>query len=733
MKQTTLFGILLTFFLYGCNPEETVQIDTLNIRLLATGMSTGETTGTEYQINMIEGFRFEDGILKEKLTNLILDENGMLSLQPSQMYGDVYFVANASTAVPDSKLIVGETNIDDFLNITASIGDMTANGLAMTGHIQLSSNTTTATLTRSVSRIDLYSPFKNVKVYNVKIDGIATEGYLNIQEQPHSPENSAYETYEKNYNETPFENGRVPLLYVCEQGKQTHNVEIIVTTDEGAWHRLSTTLPNIRRNTIYTLKVYGNGAEMSVEVITDDWSNGNSTESVPVLKGLVDKEASQLSEGVEISESGDTVYIPYWKSNFQLTLKGEEHARFVINGHVDGVELTTQNITRSLQQIAEININSSQKMPGSVQEYIYLDAYLQNVHTGRVVLVFKPNPIQLTGKIHFDPNGICDFNKYVDGELASINIPSDKKISLHIDPQEDPWLKIEQDAENTAYRIIAGWKPNDPNADGRIQEAELIVTDNDGNRKEIYTIKRQNWGLPVVNINGTWWCKYNLRGNVKTFSDQILIQKDPTADGRDLFDYLQNCNNNELLQLLGDQYQAGNPDGLKLVQENGAFLYEGFKTTSDNFGTIAPTEMAPEGYQIPDYNDFRFFTWNNNSNLGYQNPGVFNNNLGQRINYGIVERDLVVDGIKYGPIELYNFNYEGAQWTMLGLGHQWDATSISKNTILLATYGDKNNTWSLEGYPKSDGRGNWFKYSNNNAYKTRTIRCIKTPVEYIYE
>ena len=161
MKQTILFGILLTFFLYGCNPEETAQIDTLNIRLLATGMSTGETTGTEYQINMIEGFRFEDGILKEKLTNLILDENGMLSLQPSQMYGDVYFIANASTAVQSSKLIIGETNIEDFLNITASIKDMAANGLAMTGHIQLNSNTTTATLTRSVSRIDLYSAHRN--------------------------------------------------------------------------------------------------------------------------------------------------------------------------------------------------------------------------------------------------------------------------------------------------------------------------------------------------------------------------------------------------------------------------------------------------------------------------------------------------------------------------------------------------------------------------------------------
>ena len=53
--------------------------------------------------------------------------------------------------------------------------------------------------------------------------------------------------------------------------------------------------------------------------------------------------------------------------------------------------------------------------------------------------------------------------------------------------------------------------------------------------------------------------------------------------------------------------------------------------------------------------------------------------------------------------------------------------------ILLATYGNANSTWMMEGYSRADGRGNWFKYANHNAQKTRTIRCIKTPVEYIYE
>ena len=53
--------------------------------------------------------------------------------------------------------------------------------------------------------------------------------------------------------------------------------------------------------------------------------------------------------------------------------------------------------------------------------------------------------------------------------------------------------------------------------------------------------------------------------------------------------------------------------------------------------------------------------------------------------------------------------------------------------ILLATYGNAGSSWQLEGYPKSDGRGNWIKFGGQNSSKTRTIRCVKTPVEYIYE
>lgn len=738
MKYPIYLYTLLLFVFYGCYAEEkfSSQPATLNIQLLASNMSSGTAIPNEFQLNDVVGFRFENGVLKEQFSQLVPDENGMLNLQPTQMSGILYILANASSAIQNAGLKAEETHIEEFLNMTADTGAMTENGLTMSGHMQLDKNMGSAsvTLTRSVARIDISSPFEQVKVHNVKIDGIATEGYINSQEQPHLPENAVVTTYEKNYEEAPFENGEETLCYVCEQGTETHSVEVLITTSEGAWHRLHTSLPAIRRNTIYTLKIYGNGAELSLEAVASEWENGPSTETDLTLKGVIDRTMSQWSEGVRINEAGDSVYVPYLESNLKLTLKAEKGACFNVNGHVEGVNLTTQNLTRSLQAIAQINIASAKKMPGSIQEYIYLDTYVQNVHTGRIVLVFQPNPVRLEGNLKFDNNGMCDFEGYIDGELGIINLPSDRYIRLDIPETEAPWIKLEKTADENTYRILAGWKPNDPDADGRIQEARLIITTTNGdNSEETYTIKRQNWGLPVVNIHGTWWCKYNLRGNVKTFSDQILIKDEPAAAKENLFAYLQNCSQDELVELLGDQYQAGNPDGLKLTHQDNLFYYEGFQNSTKNFGTMPPTEMAPSGYQIPGYDDFRFFTWGNDCNLGYDSSGVFNNKLGQRLNYAVVERTLNVDGIEYGPIELYDFNYDGTRWNIMGLGHQWNAQSISKNIILLATYGNENNTWLIEGYPQDDGRGNWFKYSNHNAMKTRTIRCIKTPVEYIYE
>lgn len=724
------------FLLSGCQKEKIRQdnaVDgSLRISIISSGMNYGITTESETNIHTLDAYHFENGILSESFNSLQIDEKGVCRLDIKQKNGMLYFLANDANITSRANLTNNVTTLEEFLQLTATADEMTSKSLLMSGHTELDGENTSlsVSLKRAVARIDLESAFQDAEVNSITIRDIALTGLVNEGGDKSVLTNIEKTDLTKDFGEQPFKNKKESLYYLPEQTANGHAVEILMAVN-GGWHRLKTTLPPLKRNTVYTLKVYGNGANLNVEVLTDNWENGDSSESGLTLKGLVDKENSQLSEGVTVNERGDTVFVPSWNSNFQLTLAAESGAQVSVFGEVEGVTVTPASQSRSLSPVAEFNVSSRQKMPGSKSEYMYLDVYNDQIQTGRVVLVFTPNPVQMSGLIEFDQNGECNFNRYVDGELASLILPEGKTATLKFAEEEAHWMKLAPEGGNT-YRLLGGWKPNDPKADGREQAGELIIADEDGSHPETYTIRRLNWGLPVVNINGTWWCKYNLRGNVKNFNDQILINSDPAKDSS-LADYLTSCSDNEFLHILGDQYQAGNPDGLKLTHNGASFYYEGYKSQTDNFGTLAPTVMAPDGYQIPDFDDYRFFTGGTNYNLKYFNPGSFNNGLGQRLNFKVVERNATFQGLQYGPITFYDFEYEGNHWTLCGLGHQWDAANISKMMILLATYGNGGSTWLMEGYSHSDGRGNWFKYAGNNASKTRTIRCVKTPVEYIYE
>lgn len=735
MKSILAVASASLFLLCGCQHEDiqqTPQNGMFTVKFSRAGMTNGTADNTDSQINTLHGYQFENGILKETFSSLKIDATGSCQLDINPTQGSLYFLANGDQAVSPENLKEGVTTLEEFLKQQATAENMASDYVLMTGKADLDTETTSASvaLKRAVARIDLESPFQDAQVNSVTIKGVSLTGYIYEQDALQTPEKPETTDLTKDFGEQPFQNGKSPLFYLPEQYTNGHEVEIMMTA-HGGWHRLKTTLPALKRNTIYTLKVYGNGADWKVEVLTDDWETGSSSESGLTHKGLVDKALSQLSEGVTLNAQGDTVFVPCWESNFQLTLAAEAGAEVTVQGQANGVTVIPTSLARSLSPVAQLRIESKRKMPGSHYEYMYLDVHKNEIQTGRVVLVFTPNPVQMNGLLQFDDNGLCDFNTYVDGELARITLPEGKSLTLNFNEGEAQWMKLEEEGDRT-YRLLGGWKPNDPDADGRAQTGELIIADANGGHPEVYTVRRLNWGLPVVEINGVWWCKYNLRGNVKNFNDQILVKSDPAAQGS-LADYLRTCSDEHFLQVLGDQYQAGNPDGLKLTHNDSQFYYEGYQSQTGNFGTMAPTEMAPDGYQIPDYDDYRFYTWGTNCNLAYFDPGAFNNGLGQRLNFNVVERNATFDGLAYGPISFYDFEYGGNHLTLCGLGHQWNENSISSMMILFATYGNSGNTWMIEGYAKSTGKGNWFKYGANNAQKTRTIRCIKTPVEYIYE
>lgn len=687
--------------------------------------------GLSSEIDNISAFRFEDNILKEVISNISINEEGVADINMASTRGNLYFLANAARIIEDNNFQVDNTSEEDFLSIKSDMEGMNHRGITMTGKADLTGNddnNLTVAIRHSVARIDLESYSVDANVHSVRIKNVASQGYVFEQEGKVEDIFDKEDVF-KDFADTPFSNKKETIDYLPEQYGKRFQVEVLITVN-GAWKRLRAELPEILRNKVYTLKIYGSGADFAISVDTGDWEYGTGSETEDVYKGIVDIDNSILSDAIYVNKNRDSVFVESWDNSFTLAILSEEGADCRIDGNVDKVDMEFISSRSLVTNSRKLNVRSKLKMPGVAEQYAYINVYKNDVLRDRVVLVFKANPVKLEGHLNFDENAMCDFARYIDGEVAVITLPEGKNISLSFADDSPEWMKLEENGNNR-FRLLAGWKPNDPDADGRIQTAQITISDGSNQHIETYTVKRQNWGLPVVNINGTWWCKYNLRGNVKNFTDQILVSNEPA--GGNLADYMSSCSDTEFLNVIGDQYQAGNQEGLSIVHNGEGFVYENYNTKSDNFGTLSPTFMAPDGYEIPDYDDFRFFNWGNNSNLGYHNPGAFNNGLGQRLNFKVVERNASFLGNEYGPITFYDFEYEGEHLLLCGLGHQWNETSIAKMSILFATFGNKSNTWSIEGYSQSDGSGNWFKYSANNQNKTRTIRCVKTPVEYIYE
>lgn len=724
-----VFLIALCAFTADDFRDSTTVAEPLSVRFSMPNQQN--SGGLSSEIDNISAFRFEDNILKEVISNISINEEGVADINMASTRGNLYFLANAARIIEDNNFQVDNTSEEDFLSIKSDMEGMNHRGITMTGKADLTGNddnNLTVAIRHSVARIDLESYSVDANVHSVRIKNVASQGYVFEQEGKVEDIFDKEDVF-KDFGDTPFSNKKETIDYLPEQYDKRFQVEVLITVN-GAWKRLRAELPEILRNKVYTLKIYGSGADFAISVDTGDWEYGTGSETEDVYKGIVDIDNSILSDAVYVNKNRDSVFVESWDNSFTLAILSEEGADCRIDGNVDKVDMEFISSRSLVTNSRKLNVRSKLKMPGVAEQYAYINVYKNDVLRDRVVLVFKANPVKLEGHLNFDENAMCDFARYIDGEVAVITLPEGKNISLSFADDSPEWMKLEENGNNR-FRLLAGWKPNDPDADGRIQTAQITISDGSNQHIETYTVKRQNWGLPVVNINGTWWCKYNLRGNVKNFTDQILVSNEPA--GGNLADYMSSCSDAEFLNVIGDQYQAGNQEGLSIVHNGEGFVYENYNTKSDNFGTLSPTFMAPDGYEIPDYDDFRFFNWGNNSNLGYHNPGAFNNGLGQRLNFKVVERNASFLGNEYGPITFYDFEYEGEHLLLCGLGHQWNETSIAKMSILFATFGNKSNTWSIEGYSQSDGSGNWFKYSANNQNKTRTIRCVKTPVEYIYE
>lgn len=748
MKWIMVFAA--TIFWTGCTERaddlSSVADGTVTMALTSRASAGGPDTAEAAQLKEVAAYRFEDGVLREILKLPLPDSEGLITLRPRQMRGMLYVLANGAETLTGREPVEDVTSLSEFLALPLGEKGLASDeALVMGGQTDLTGagngETLQVELRRSVARIDLTVPVDGVEVQSITMRGVPADGLLFPSEGVPAGVPCETVTWTRRFEEDPLPEGGGVLRYLPVASLDAPiEIEALVIT-EGVRHWVRTQIPALESNTVYTLRVLGMGAQAFLEAVSGNWEDAD-----PVTPGLrrkvyVDAKASVLPEGARLGVYADTVFVPFQRNAMRLAIAGVPGLKASVDGYADGISVELESVSArgadGMQHIATAEVESAKCMPGEERGFIHLNFASDGIQEGRIVLAFDRNPLQVEGRLSFGADGICDFGTYADGTLARLKLDGDYELRLRLPEGEAPWAKLYPGDTAKEFLLEGGWKPNDPLADGRVQQAELVVYASDGSEMDAYVVKRRNWGLPVVCVNGTWWCKYNLRGNVRNFTDQVSIADDPaSADG--LANYLLTCSDERFLALLGDQYQGGNLQGLELRSGDNGFWYEGFASSAKDFGALDPTEMAPEGYEVPDYDDFRFFAWGHDCGLGYGSD-AFNNGLGQRLSYTITERVLNVAGREYGPVNVYDFRCEadGSHWVMASLGHQWNISegSVSPMMILMATSGRVGMTWIIEGYPAGSAQGqkSWIKYSSSNSVKSRTIRCIKSPVRYIYE
>ena len=663
--------------------------------------------------------------------------------------GDRLYVLSGDAAMPDLEALcqAGTTERECFA-LTAG----TAEGLPLrffSGHGDLTGAAAPeVVLTRGTARLDLrIRVVGTASVERLTLDGAALHTPLFGDE--------AF---------APTQRGEVSFLLGTPCTEDTPDVaRIYEQSGEGAILRaeavvngkrceIEAELPGrILRNRIYVVTLLKGVADQEVRLTVEPWEEGGEAGLYPDFDGRirVDAAASELPAGVSVSEAGDRVTLPCGRTELLLALDCGDELELL---PVAGYPLTVEREADAAQGLAGLNrfrIRKSLYAPGMEADEVVLQfrrkGLSESYPEDRIVLHLEPNPVRLEGAISFDAESYAfDFGRYVDNELGRFTLPEGRCLQVEFGEDEDPWVKLlPADDDPQVVRVLGGWRPNDPRADGRLQAATLVVTDRtDASVREEYRISRRNYGLPVTWFHGVWWCKYNARGNSRQFEDQILSSADPAVEaGQSLFDYLRDCSPEEFRDLWGWAYQGDSGIGMQVVDDGGKLVMEGFSASASvHINKLPADALSPDGYELPtmeefnrmfDATDYVWMMWSGSHTLRSPWEGHSLVRREQRRRNDVAVGSVQMADVLYARMWSPDFpDCEPVVW--YGPGAQWNADGIQHsghyNNILFAVCSPEGAGWYFSGamnalYLQKNGAG---------TKDTRILRFKKSPVEYIY-
>lgn len=761
-KYIQFFGILSALlFTTSCGediPKEEPGGGEGNItpvRTITTHISEFQIEGEgaslpgEGNINELQACVFENGVMTEIYTQFTQKDNQYV-LQTNKRTGHLYILANTANQLNLQELKAQDITEEKWQEVTIGHTDENIHAPEFfSGMLDLGKSDEDILhmhLERGIARFDLsIRSTSSIKVKKVLFKNITQHTFLFSQNPVSIP---AGTTVKDRLVEFPqwLESNTQGIFYAYEQAGDNLMASLEIVKN-GKEMILETGLPSaLKRNTVYTLEITTDSATGEAKLNVIEWENGGDHALASDMSNLkVNIKESVFPENIIVNEEKTQVTLPYTATNITLAIDCDDELEFI----PENMPITIESLGGTSPETIGKNVFRIQKekwRPGVAGQELKLRFHRKglnhNYAEDYLTLVLPENPIKLEGLIQFHDGYEFDFERYIDNELGIITLPESKRLTVEYESGEGQWIKLEERSETpNSFRIIGGWKPNDPTANGRKQKARLVICNTDGTDREEYTVVRRNWGLPVTYLNGIWWCKYNAMGDSKDFNDQILSSNDPAAKaGKSLFDYLRDCTSEEFFNLWKWQYQGKTTQGLEVIDDEGVVKLKGYGPSSIHINRLDAKAMAPDGYELPSMENFErvlnstsgtiWLMWDGSHTTSWN--GGANMQRRQRRRNDITVGTVALSDLIY--IQMYNNaeqQYEPLVW--YGSGAQWDDNGIKHvhyNAMLWATYSPENGQgWFFTGamnayHPSKNGAG-----SND----TRLLRFKKSDVEYIYE
>ncbi|MGL4851286.1 MAG: hypothetical protein ACRC3Z_01350 [Phocaeicola sp.] len=611
-------------------------------------------------------------------------------------------------------------------------------------------------LTRSLARLD----FKKLTQLDVVIDSCVV---TNLVDQSYwlpgneTPiEGATYRTLSLQGDVfTQLASGIEGAAYFYESNGAAPQVTIY-TQINGIKNKLNVTLPSqIERNKRYEIGINSNGAVLFTKLEILPWEEGGSTEAKPESFTVkIDVANSNFPTGVRASATQDTLYIrPDFDGTFLLALDAPTETEVKLEN--SQMEVTPVNSARSnyTGNLFELSVAMNDINRPTASTYLYVKAKTESQYYGKHLVIVREGYRSRFDKVAIatTQNRIV-YPDYVDGELATLQAshPIASITTASADGQFN-WVRAQQ--TETGYLLEGAFKPNDVEAKGQIQTTLVTVTYEDGVEEE-FVVARKRQSLPVITQGGLYWAKYNMRGNSKNYADQIGFDRDIPRN--EFYDYLKTCSDEEFAYYVGAEYRGISTEGLYLkkdpLSETPALLYEGYSAIPDGqISNGAATAHCPAGYQMPSLQEWQHIYYTGGQmtipTSGNTNPfntsavspaasdptSTSSNDKNRYQMYRHTRESVVVDGVELKDVSIFKLVdirfYEGEEMVFLGFGNQNSATTLTWGQVVYPVV-TTNPTHFILNF--GNNRTSYGNLSGSGVH-TRTIRCVKSPTNYIID